>query len=113
MSDLIASAEPSTYKVVLVFHLKPGTADEELRRSGKPESFPNRLARRPGHLAMELVKIDEDTTMSVQTWKTQSDWWAALEATKNTQVDSDNRETILVSRDFFGGTVIRSNLVVA
>ena len=97
------------YKVVLVFNLTSGSANEELRRSAQDHSFPNLLARQPGFVALELVKISEDKTMSAQTWETERHWWSALENVKqlseNGPVDQA-RENILVSRDFLGGTVV-------
>jgi len=96
------------YKVVLVFNLKPGSADEELRRSARENSFPNQLAREPGCLGLELVKVNADRTMSIQTWRSERDWWAALNAVKQTQESTPEAatDTILVSRDFFGGPVV-------
>jgi hypothetical protein len=96
------------YKVVLVFNLKPGLADEELRRSARENSFPNRLAREPGCIGLELVKVSADRTMSIQTWRSERDWWTALNAVKQAQDGSPEvaADSILVSRDFFGGSVV-------
>ena len=96
------------YKVVLVFNLKTGSADEELRRSNESTSFPNMLAKHQGFIEMELVKINEEKTMSIQTWKTEKDWWTALEAVKNTREKSGQdgtRENILESREFLNGYI--------
>ena len=93
------------YKVVLVLNLKPDAADEELRRSSQPDSFPSRLAAQPGFLALELVRASAERTLSIQTWRSEADWWAALQAVK-AQDSSPGQETILVSRDFFGGPVV-------
>lgn len=100
--------QPGLYKVVLVFHLQQGKADEELRRSKEANSFPNLLARQPGFVALELVKVNEEKTMSVQTWQTEKDWWTALEAVKQLsgRLAADlSRENILISRDFLGGNI--------
>lgn len=95
-----------TYKVVLLFNLTLGAADEELRRSREPDSFPNRLAKQPGFVQMELVKVDEDRTMSIQTWDSANSWWTALEATKSEPTAvSPAREEILLSREFYAGEV--------
>ena len=97
-----------TYKVVLTFHLKEGTADKEIRRSEEPGSFPNILSQQPGCIDIVLVKIDDSKTMSIQTWEKQADWWAALKAAQQIRENSaPERETILVSRDFSGGDVRR------
>jgi hypothetical protein len=98
------------YKVVLVFNLKPGSADEELRRSARENSFPNRLAREPGCLGLELVKLSADRTMSIQTWRSERDWWTALNTVKQAQESSPEAaaDNILESRDFFGGAVVFS-----
>jgi len=56
-----------SYKVVLVFNLQEGRAEEELKRSKEENSFPNLLAKQPGFIEMELVKINEEKTMSIQT----------------------------------------------
>lgn len=95
------------YKVVLVFDLEDGMADEELRRSGQPDSFPNLLARQPGFVGMELVKISDFRTMSVQSWTTAEAWWAALEQTKAEANPADRtaRPDIVVSREFYAGTI--------
>jgi heme-degrading monooxygenase HmoA len=99
---------PSPYKVVLIFDLKPGMADEELRRSRQDGSFPRRLSAQPGFMKMELVKVTDQRTMSLQTWSSAEDWWAALETVKS-EADRDSneekRETILVSREFVAGSV--------
>lgn len=95
------------YKVVLVFDLQDGMADEEIRRSEEPDSFPNRLAQQPGFEGMELVKISDSRTMSAQSWTTPEAWWAALEQTKadaNTP-DRDAHPDIVVSRELYAGTI--------
>lgn len=105
-ADRSGGEEP--FKVVLVFHLLPDSADEEMRRSLEPDSFPSQLARQPGFVGMELVKVSEDRTMSLQTWRGPGDWWAALDAVKRAASErADDKPSILVSRDFFAGTVIR------
>lgn len=97
----------NVYKVVLVFHLEKGKAEEELRRSKEPQSFPSLLSQQPGFLSLELVKIDDDNTMSVQTWQSDKDWWKALETVKQLSAAAppSARENILVKREFFGGYV--------
>ncbi|MCB9672974.1 MAG: antibiotic biosynthesis monooxygenase, partial [Alphaproteobacteria bacterium] len=91
--------------VVLVFQLQPGTADEELRRSQEPGSFPDVLSRQPGFLEMDLVRLDDQRTMSVQAWSSQAAWWAALQAAREGTAARD-QPTILVERSFFGGDVV-------
>ena len=93
------------YKVVLVFNLKAGAADEELRRSSEPTSFPSRLATQPGFLSLELVRVSEERTLSIQTWESEASWWRALEAVKAAEGQSE-RESLLVSREFYGGPVM-------
>jgi heme-degrading monooxygenase HmoA len=96
------------YKVVLVFNLKKGLADEEIRRSQEEDSFPSLLAKQTGFLEMELVKINDEKTMSIQSWATEKDWWTALEIVKNNREKLDlesKRENILVSREFLNGYV--------
>lgn len=96
------------YKVVLVFNLTKGSADEELRRSNEATSFPNMLAKQQGFIEMELVKINDEKTMSIQTWATEKDWWTALETVKNMRSKSGHdstRENILVSREFLNGHI--------
>ena len=111
MNSLPIADQSEAYKVILIFTLAKGMADEELRRSGEPDSFPNILAKQEGFVSLELVKIDDDKTMSVQTWQSPQHWWKALEATKNRSAAinvNPPRANILVSRDFFGGTIVRS-----
>lgn len=96
------------YKVVLVFNLTKGSADEEIRRSKEVNSFPTLLSQQHGFLGMELVKINEEKTMSVQTWATEKDWWSALETVKHIREKpavEGTRENILVSRDFLSGYI--------
>jgi hypothetical protein len=96
------------YKVVLVFNLTTGSADEELRRSNEATSFPNMLAKQKGFVEMELVKINEEKTMSIQTWASEKDWCTALETVKNILEKSglnSTRENILVSREFLNGYI--------
>ena len=98
----------SLYKVVLVFNLTKGSADEEILRSIDENSFPNMLAKQAGFIDLELVKINEEKTMSIQTWESEKHWWSGLESVKNLQekIPSDaTRESILVSRDFLNGYV--------
>ncbi len=97
------------YKVVLVFSLKEGEADEELRRSKEEHSFPNMLATQPGFLELELVKISDSKTMSIQTWETEKHWFTALETVKvlQSQLPQINqRVSILLERDFLAGTIM-------
>lgn len=98
----------NVYKVVLVFNLTKGSADEELRRSDEKRSFPNMLAEQQGFIEMELVKINEEKTMSIQTWETEKDWWTALETVKNIREQSgqdSTRKNILESREFLNGYI--------
>jgi hypothetical protein len=97
------------HKVILTFHLKEGMADAEIKRSEKPESFPNLLAQQPGCMDIALVKVDESTTMAIQTWEKQIDWWNALKTVQELRANSEggDTDTILVSRDFKAGDVKR------
>ena len=56
------------YKVILTFNLKGSQADEELKRSNEKDSFPNMLAQQPGFIELELVRVNESKTLSIQTW---------------------------------------------
>lgn len=99
------------YKVILTFNLKEGQADEELRRSKEENSFPNMLAEQPGFIQLELVRVNESKTLSIQTWESEQDWWNALEAVKQVQAkmpEKQQRQTILESRDFVAGYLVRS-----
>lgn len=96
------------YKVVLIFNLTEGSADEELRRSKEESSFPSMLTQQSGFIELELVKISDDKTMSIQTWKTEKHWQVALKNVIELQKEAfkgQARENILVSRDFFGGYI--------
>src|ERR1700756_492456 len=103
-------ANDPKFKVVLTFNLKPGAADEELRRSRQSFSFPNMLARQPGCERIELIKVNDDRTLSVQTWTSQRDWWTALEAVKSLReagnIEDESTEEILESRDYVGGPIM-------
>lgn len=103
------------YKVVLVFNLTKGKADEELNRSKEETSFPNQLAMQPGFIEIELVKINEEKTMSIQTWASEKDWWTALETVKNNRENAgtaDSRENILVSREILNGSIRMHNFAI-
>lgn len=97
------------YKVILTFHLKEGMADEEIKRSEKPGSFPSLLAQQPGCVDIALVKVDESKTMSIQTWEKQADWWAALKSVQALRANSEDGDidTLSVSRDFIAGDLKR------
>jgi len=98
------------YKVILTFNLKDSQADEELKRSNEKDSFPNMLARQPGFVELELVRVSDGKTLSIQTWETEQDWWQALESVKQAQEkmpEKQQRRSILESRDFVGGHVAR------
>jgi heme-degrading monooxygenase HmoA len=106
----------SPYKAVLIFTLKQGQADEELKRSSEENSFPHMLARQPGFISIELVRVTESKTLSIQTWENEKDWWNALEAAKKLQSDMPERPerpAILESRDFIGGQVMQNILPAA
>ena len=99
------------YKVVLVFNLAAGRADEEVRRSTADGSFPALLSGQPGFVSMVLVRVDDSRTLSIQTWRSERDWWAALETAKaQAEGQSGRREEILVSREFFAGTVVAERI---
>ena len=97
----------NAYKVVLIFTLTKGSADEEIRRSQKAHSFPSLLSQQPGFIEIELVKINDEKTMSIQTWESAAHWYAALDSVKKLQQESPQtpRENILISRDFLGGVI--------
>lgn len=66
------------------------------------------LAKQAGFINLELVKINEEKTMSIQTWETEKHWWTALETVKSLQekfASENPRENILVSRDFLNGYI--------
>jgi hypothetical protein len=94
------------YRVVLIFKLQPGTADEEINRSRAEGSFPAKLARQPGFVSMDLVKISDDKTMAVQGWASAEAWWAALSAVKATGGSDNSGPNILIEREFYAGPVL-------
>lgn len=94
------------YKVVALFGLTPGSADEEVRRSLDPDGTPRRLARQPGFISAEVVRLDDDRTMSIQTWETPEACWAALQAVQSQPDPRGPQESILVSREFYGGALV-------
>lgn len=96
------------YKVVLIFDLIKNSANEELKRSKEEHSFPMLLRNQKGFIEMELVKINEEKTMSIQTWKSEADWWNALNIVKEMRENlkiEEGRENILVNREFLTGTI--------
>ena len=100
------NANTTPYKVVAVFELRPGTADEEIRRSLEVGGTPTRLAAQAGFISAEVVRIDDDHTMSVQTWESPEACWAALQVVQSQPDPRWPQESILVSREFHAGAVV-------
>jgi heme-degrading monooxygenase HmoA len=102
------SASETNYKVVIVFDLQPGTADEEIRRSQEPDGMPQILSAQPGFVSIDLVKINEERTMSIQTWISADAFRAAIQSAQGVLATRAPRESILISQNFYAGNQLVS-----
>ena len=96
------------YKVVIVFDLQPGTADEEIRRSQELDGMPQILSAQPGFISIELVKINDERTMSIQTWTSVDAFRAAIQSAQGLLATRAPRESILISQNFYAGNQLVS-----
>jgi heme-degrading monooxygenase HmoA len=95
------------YKVVSVFKLKPGMAEEELQRCKSADSMLNILKTMPGFINYEVVKLNEDSTLTIQTWQAKEFVGPAMQKAMQARASMvQDREDILLSRGSFAGELI-------
>jgi hypothetical protein len=95
------------YKIVNIFKLVPGKADEEVERVRDSQSMLNLLKAHPGFISYEVVKLGEDSTMTIQSWHSRAHFGQAIgkvNAAREALVAG--RENLLVSRESFSGEVV-------
>lgn len=94
------------YKLVVVFKLEPGTADVEIERCRSAHSFPNILREQPGFISYEVVKLGEDGTMIIQTWRTKEHLAQAMPKAAAARARlAEAQENIVLSSETFAGEV--------
>lgn len=94
------------YKLVIAFKLEPGTADVEIERCRSAHSFPNLLREQPGFISYEVVKLGEDSTMSIQTWRTKEHLVQAVPKVAAARARlAEGQENIVLARETFAGVV--------
>ena len=98
------------YKTVAIFKLHAGMAEEEIRRCKSEDSLLNTLKKFPGFIAYEVIKINEDSTMTIQTWESKAHFTEAIPkgVASRAQV-VNNRENIVLSYEGFYGEVVHSS----
>ncbi|HWY38406.1 MAG TPA: antibiotic biosynthesis monooxygenase family protein [Bacteroidia bacterium] len=95
------------YKIIAVFKLQPGKADEEIERCKSADSLLNTLRTFPGFISYEVVKMNEESTMTIQTWRSKADFTEAMPKAMGVQASKiKGRENIVVSYQGYSGEVV-------
>ncbi len=98
------------YKVIAIFKLQPNTADQEIERCKSPESLLNTLKTFAGFVAYEVVKISEDSTMTIQTWETKEHFQSAMaKAMGAHSAKIQTRENLVISYQGYSGEIVLEN----
>lgn len=96
-----------SYRVINVFKLKPGAADQEIERCHDRESMLNRLKVEPGFISYEVVKLSEDSIATIQAWVSAAMFGRAIAKVSAAHANSaGGRESLAVSREGFSGNVV-------
>ncbi|MGZ4036004.1 MAG: hypothetical protein ACXVP4_14165 [Bacteroidia bacterium] len=96
-----------SYKIVSIFKLQTGKANEEIERCKSSDSLLNALKKFPGFISYEVVKISEDSTMTIQSWETKAHFTDAIPKAMAARSELvKNRENIVLSHEGFSGEVI-------
>ncbi|HXB40535.1 MAG TPA: antibiotic biosynthesis monooxygenase family protein [Bacteroidia bacterium] len=95
------------YKIVAVFKLQSDKADEEIERCKSADSLLNTLKTFPGFISYEVVRINDDSTMTIQTWETKAHFLTAMpEAMGIHSAKNVTRENLVVSHQGYSGEVV-------
>jgi heme-degrading monooxygenase HmoA len=99
-----------TYKTIAVFKLISDKADEEIERCKSENSLLNTLKKFPGFISYEVVKLNNDSTMTIQNWETKTHFTSAIPKAMalNKELTKD-RENIVLSYEGYSGEVMLSN----
>jgi heme-degrading monooxygenase HmoA len=99
------------YKVIAIFKLQPNTADQEIERCKSPESLLNTLKTFPGFISYEVIKISEDSTMTMQTWESKEHFQTAMpKAMGSHSAKNKTRENFVVSYQGYSGNIVLTDL---
>jgi len=95
------------FRVINVFKLRPGTAGQEIERSRDAGSILNRLKSEPGFVSYEVVKLNDDSILTIQAWDSKVSFGRAI-AKVNAAHESHlgDRESLAISREGFFGEII-------
>ena len=97
------------FKIIAVFTLQPGKANEEIERCKSESSLLNTLKTFPGFISYEVVKINEDSTMTIQTWETKKHFSEAIPKAMGRQAEKNKeRENLVISHHTYAGEIILS-----
>jgi heme-degrading monooxygenase HmoA len=95
------------FKVVSVFKLQPGKAVEEIERCRSEQSMLNMLKGQPGFLSYEVVKLSEESTMTISSWESRVHFGQAIHKVNLLrQAVTAGRENLVVSFENFSGDVV-------
>ena|ERR1700758_5473140 len=98
------------FKLVTVFTLHTGKADEEIERCKSPDSLSNILKTFPGFISYELVKVNEESTMAIQTWETKKHFAEAMPKAIGIQsAKIKGRDNLVISHQSYSGEVVLEN----
>jgi len=98
------------YKTISVFKLKPNTADQEIERCKSPESLLNTLKTFAGFISYEVIKISNESTMTIQTWETKEHFQSAIpKAMGAHSAKIQTRENLVISYQGYSGEIILTN----
>ena len=99
------------YKVIAIFKLQPNKADEEIERCKSSGNLLNILKAFPGFISYEVVKISDESTMTIQTWETGEHFQSAISKAMMSQSEKNQaRENLVVSYQSHSGEIVLTNL---
>src|ERR1700751_554471 len=95
------------FKIVAVFDLHEGKAYEEIERCKSSDSLLNILKNFPGFISYEVVKISENSTMTIQTWETKKHFAEAMPKATGIQTEKiKRRENLVISHQAYAGEIM-------
>lgn len=95
------------FKVVSVFKLHPGKAAEEIERCRSEQSMLNMLKGQPGFISYEVVKLSEESTMTISSWESRARFGQAIGKVNSLwQSVTAGRENLVASFESFSGDVV-------
>ena len=95
------------FKMIAVFTLHPGKANEEIERCKSESSLLNTLKTFPGFISYEVIKISEESTMTIQTWETKKHFSEAIPKAMGMQSEKNKgRENLVISHQGYAGEIV-------